>query len=72
MLELERRGTPQPYEEVLREIEERDWRDTHRSAAPLQQAADAVLLDTTTLNFQESLDALLKIVQERGNAHEAI
>ena len=72
MLELERRGTPQPYEEVLREIEERDWRDTHRSAAPLQQAADAVLLDTTTLNFQESLDALLKIVQERGNVHEAI
>lgn len=72
MLELEHRGTPQPYEEVLREIEERDWRDTHRSAAPLQQAADAVLLDTTTLNFQESLDALLKIVQERGNAHEAI
>ncbi len=72
MLELERRGTPQPYEKVLREIEERDWRDSHRSAAPLQQAADAVRLDTTALNFQESLDALLKIVQERGKAHEAI
>lgn len=66
MLELARRGTPQDYENVLKEIEERDWRDTHRDAAPLQQAADAILLDTTALDFQESLDVLLKIVQERG------
>lgn len=72
MLELERRGKPQSYEEVLQEIEERDWRDTHRDTAPLRQAADAVLLDTTDMNFQESLDALLKIIRERGHAHEAI
>lgn len=65
MLELERRGTPQPYEEVLRDIEARDWRDTHRTAAPLRQAEDAVLLDTTALDFQESEAALLQIIRER-------
>lgn len=64
-LELERRGTPQPYEEVLREIEERDWNDTHRPVAPLCQAEDAVLLDTTALDFQESEAALLAIIRER-------
>ncbi len=64
-LELERRGTPQPYQEVLREIEERDRNDTNRSVAPLRQADDAVLLDTTALDFQESEAALLAIIRER-------
>lgn len=64
-LELEGRGTPQPYEEVLKEIQERDWSDTHRSVAPLRQAEDAVLLDTTDLSFQESEAALLAIIAER-------
>lgn len=63
--ELERRGTPQPFEEVLRDIEERDYRDTHRAAAPLRRAEDAVLLDTSGLSFQESLEALLNIIRER-------
>ena len=63
--ELEERGTPQPFEEVLRDIEDRDWRDTHRAAAPLRQAEDAVRLDTSALNFQESLHALLAVVRER-------
>ena len=63
--ELEERGTPQPFEEVLRDIEDRDWRDTHRAAAPLRQAENAVLLDTSALNFQESLHALLAIIRER-------
>ena len=65
MLELEQRGTPQPFETILKDIQERDWNDTHRSAAPLRQAEDAVLLDTTELNFQESQEAILKIIRER-------
>ena len=65
MLELEQRGTPQPFETILKDIQERDWNDTHRSAAPLRQAEDAVLLDTTELNFQESEEAILKIIRER-------
>ncbi len=65
MLELEERGTPEPFESVLRDIQERDWNDTHRAAAPLRQAEDAVVLDTTGLTFAESEEALLKIVEEK-------
>lgn len=65
MLELEQRGTPQTFEKILKDIEERDWNDSHRAAAPLRQAEDAVLLDTTELDFQESEAALLAIIRER-------
>ena len=65
MLELEQRGTPQPFEQILADIQERDWNDSHRATAPLRQAEDAVLLDTTELNFQESEAALLEIIRER-------
>ena len=64
-LELEQRGTPQPFEKVLAEIEERDWNDSHRPTAPLCQAEDAVLLDTTELDFHQSEEALLKIIKEK-------
>ena len=63
--ELEQRGTPEAFEKVLREIEERDWNDIHRDVAPLRQAEDAVLLDTTELDFRESQAALLNIIQKR-------
>ena len=68
MKELEQRGTPQPFEEVLRDIQQRDYNDSHRAAAPLKQAEDAVLLDTTELNFAQSEEALLAIVRERTGA----
>ena len=64
-LELEQRGTPEPIEKVLHEIEERDWNDSHRAVAPLRQAEDAVLLDTTELDFRQSEEALLKIIEEK-------
>lgn len=67
-LELEQRGTPAPYEQVLREIQERDWNDSHRAASPLRQAEDAVLLDTTELDFASSRKALLRIIEERAGA----
>ena len=60
------RGTPQPFDEVLRSIQERDWNDSHRAAAPLRQAEDAVLLDTTELDFGQSEEALLAIIRERA------
>lgn len=65
MLELEQRGTPQPYEEILRDIQQRDYNDSHRSVAPLRQAADAVLLDTSEMDFAQSEEELLKIIQKR-------
>ncbi len=68
LLELEQRGTPQPFEQILKEIEERDWNDSHRAAAPLRQAEDAILLDTTELDFQESESALMDIIRKRTEA----
>lgn len=64
MLELEQRGTPQPFEEVLQQIEERDWADMHRDVAPLRQAEDAVIVDTSALNFEESLAEILKVIRK--------
>lgn len=64
-LELSERGTPEPYEAVLREINERDEQDMHRAIAPLREAADAIRLDTSALSFDESEQALLKLIQEK-------
>ena len=63
--ELEGRGTPEAYEKVLEEMRQRDYNDSHRVAAPLKQAPDAVLLDTTHLDFEGSEQALLRIIRER-------
>ena len=64
-MELERRGTPKPYEQVLEEMKARDWADSHRAAAPLQAAADAVTVDTTHMDFQQSMDAILQEIRKR-------
>ena len=49
----------------LAENRQRDYQDSHRAVAPLKQAEDAVLLDTSALDFDASLEALLAIVKER-------
>ena len=67
-LELQQRGTPQAYEKVLEDIQTRDYNDTNRPTAPLRQAEDAVLLDTTELNFAQSRDALLEIIRGKVDA----
>ena len=64
-LELEQRGTPKPYDEVLAELRERDYNDTHRAIAPLRQADGAVLLDTSELDFAGSCELLLKTIREK-------
>ena len=64
-MELEQRGTPKPYEQVLEEMKARDWADSHRAAAPLQAAADAVTVDTTHMDFQQSMDAILQEIRKR-------
>lgn len=67
LLELEQRGQQADYETILKEIVQRDKQDRERAAAPLKQAEDAVLLDTTQLNLEQSVEALLKIVRARLN-----
>lgn len=67
LLELEQRGQQADYDTILKEIVQRDKQDRERAAAPLKQAEDAVLLDTTQLNLEQSVEALLKIVRARLN-----
>ena len=50
---------------VLADVKQRDYQDTHRAAAPLKQADDAVLLDTSELNFEQSFEAMKKIITEK-------
>ena len=59
------KGDNTPYAEVLADVKQRDYQDTHREAAPLKQAEDAVLLDTSELNFEQSLAAMKQIIAEK-------
>ncbi len=63
--ELAEKGMPTPFEDVLADIVQRDYNDSHRAIAPLRQADDAVLLDTSDLDFDAALAALMEIIKER-------
>lgn len=64
-LELQQRGQDTDFDTVLRDIIRRDEQDTNRSIAPLRQAEDAVLIDTTDLNLEQSLEAILSTIKEK-------
>ncbi|MDD6677816.1 MAG: (d)CMP kinase [Firmicutes bacterium] len=63
--ELEAKGLPEKYEKVLKDIQQRDYQDSHRAIAPLKQARDAVLLDTSDLDIDGVVAAMMKIVREK-------
>ena len=50
---------------IQAEIAQRDYADSHRSAAPLRKAADAVVVDTSQMDREESLAALITLAKER-------
>jgi cytidylate kinase len=64
-LELVEKGEKVTEEEVLRDVLQRDYNDTHRETAPLRQADDAVLVDTTHCDLEESYQLLLRAIRER-------
>ena len=63
--ELVEKGQEVNYDDILREIELRDYQDTHREIAPLKKAEDAILVDTTKLTLEESIDYMLKVIKEQ-------
>ncbi len=63
--ELRERGMDAPYEDVLTDIRARDARDSTRSIAPLQQASDALRLDTSDLDVDEAIAAAIRLVKDR-------
>lgn len=67
-LELQQRGQNTEFDTVLRDIIKRDEQDTNRPIAPLRQAEDAVLVDTTYLNLEQSFQAILDAIKEKIEA----
>ena len=65
MLEQKNKGIEESFEDVLREIEYRDKQDSSRTAAPLKAAEDALVVDTSDINFDESLRLLTELVVTR-------
>ena len=64
--ELIEKGQSAVFEEVLADVITRDHNDSTRATAPLKQADDAVLIDTSDLDFEQSVEALYKIAKEIG------
>lgn len=67
-IELEEKGVKTTFEEVLKDMEQRDYNDSHREIAPLRPADDGVIADTTELSLEESKELLLKIIREKTGA----
>lgn len=64
-LELKEKGMDVKYEDVLSDMIKRDYDDSHRAIAPLKQADDAVLADTSSNTLEQSIDLILSIIKER-------
>ena len=64
-LELQAKGKKDTYEQVLKELQKRDYQDSHREIAPLKQAKDAVVVDTSDLDIDGVVAAIRQIVQEK-------
>ncbi len=64
-IELQEKGDTATYEEVLADMKQRDYNDSHRATAPLKQAEDAVLADTSDITLEQSVELLKSIVKER-------
>ena len=64
-LELQAKGKKDSYEQVLKELEKRDYQDSHREIAPLKQAKDAIVVDTSELDIDGVVAAIRQIVQEK-------
>lgn len=62
--ELKEKGQPCDFEEIKKDIEARDHRDMNRAISPLKQAKDAVLVDSSELSIEESVQAILDLIQE--------
>lgn len=64
-LELKEKADCPTYEEIREDIIKRDYNDSHRAVAPLRQAEDAVLIDTTDMGFHEVCEEILDLIRDR-------
>ena len=69
--ELQEKGDTTPLETVMEQIAQRDYADMNREVAPLRQAEDAVVVDTSELNLEESIDAVYQVIREKLGEEQA-
>ena len=63
--ELQEKGQKVNYEKILKDIQQRDYQDTHRDIAPLKMCRDSVKVDTSDLTLEESVAAIRKVIEEK-------
>ena len=64
-IQLTEKGQDVKYEDVLKELEERDYQDSHREIAPLKPAENSVIVDTSDINLEQSIDTVVNVIRER-------
>ena len=65
--EMKEKGQEEPFEKVLEDLKARDEQDMNREVEPLRQAPDAELVDSTHLTFDETVEAIVRIVEAKRN-----
>ncbi len=63
--QLLEKGIKEDYEKVLREVNERDYNDSHRAIAPLKPSEESVIVDTTELSLEESIEKIYSIITDK-------
>ena len=63
--EYQAKGIDTPYEEVLADVKQRDYQDTHREIAPLKMARDSIKVDTSEMTIEEVVSSIREIVREK-------
>lgn len=63
--ELNAKGKKSNFDQVLKEIKQRDYQDTHREIAPLKMARDSIMLDTSDLNVEEVIASMKQIIAQK-------
>ena len=66
--ELQAKGMPADYDDILKNVQERDYIDSHREVSPLRQADDALLLDNSHMTIEEQDEWLMKAYEQRINS----
>ncbi len=63
--ELQEKGAQDAYEAVLSDLKQRDYNDSHRAVAPLKPAEDSVLVDTTDLSLEASVQKVIGVIKTK-------
>lgn len=62
--ELLEKGMEVNYNDILKDVVERDYNDTHRETAPLKPAEGCIIVDTTDINFEQSVEKIISVIKE--------